>query len=550
MSRARRLVALVVVIVAGAVLAVVAPACQGQTAEERAIDLVREGTLPEAARAVAKLKPEAAARALDAAPARGARVVAMLPLTVTPEILSELGVGKGLQALQRTRLARYACLIRNYAPRGDLATVSGTANSQGIDGPTARELVRMRPAQAAAELAKLRPEDAAGLLSQMAPRAAGRILAAKPGTGAKALALIGLARADRVLRTIVPAQRLRLLRPLKLARYTCLTGLPAPEPSQALNPLGIAHNVQLVAPEDREALLDGIKAAGAGWVRFDFAWSAVQPNGPNQWSWKQLDDAVTSANARGLRVLGMLGYAPDWAGGFGVAPTDNAAFARFAEMTVRRYAPRGVKHWEIWNEPNYKTFWNPPDPAAYTRLIQVAYPAIKRADPKAYVLAGATAPGDVGLADDIAAPEFVSAMYANGAHGFFDGLSHHPYTAPASPVDSVPDARGWQWLYTSCCNATANLRDLMVSNGDADKQIWVTEFGAETDPGFSRSVNEEQQAAIARDALQLWANYPWAGPFFWFSLRDAGGAESYGLLRQDGSRKPSWHVFRAEAAKR
>ncbi len=37
------------------------------------------------------------------------------------------------------------------------------------------------------------------------------------------------------------------------------------------------------------------------------------------------------------------------------------------QTAVKRYAPKGVKVWGVWNEPNLTNFWSPkPDPAAYT----------------------------------------------------------------------------------------------------------------------------------------------------------------------------------------
>lgn len=40
----------------------------------------------------------------------------------------------------------------------------------------------------------------------------------------------------------------------------------------------------------------------------------------------------------------------------------------------------GVHAYEVWNEPNIVNFWAPgPDPARYTQLLKLAYPAITAA---------------------------------------------------------------------------------------------------------------------------------------------------------------------------
>jgi hypothetical protein len=72
----------------------------------------------------------------------------------------------------------------------------------------------------------------------------------------------------------------------------------------------------------------------------------------------------------------------------------------------------------VWNEPNAATFWNPsPDPAAYTQLLQAAYPAIKAADPNGTVIGGV-----VGWVTDypglaISPAKYVQGMYDAGAQG-------------------------------------------------------------------------------------------------------------------------------------
>ena len=63
-------------------------------------------------------------------------------------------------------------------------------------------------------------------------------------------------------------------------------------------------------------------------------------------------------------------------------------------------------------------------------LLQAAYPAIHRADVSATVVSGGLAPhGDLGAnPNDPRHPvNFLKAMYAAGAKGFFDALGTHPY---------------------------------------------------------------------------------------------------------------------------
>ena len=194
-------------------------------------------------------------------------------------------------------------------------------------------------------------------------------------------------------------------------------------------------------------------AMGADWVRFDIKWSDVQWDGPASFNWSKYDPLVDAARARGLTVLANLAYSPTWArpGGttdkFGPDTDERRnAYAAFTEAAVRHFAGR-VSHWELWNEPNMSMFWAPrPNAAHYTALIREAYGRMKAADPGAYVLAGATSPADSDgtRIDEVA---FISAVYANGGRGHFDGWSHHPYTV--DPSFAHPQNAWWQMAGTS-----------------------------------------------------------------------------------------------------
>ena len=108
------------------------------------------------------------------------------------------------------------------------------------------------------------------------------------------------------------------------------------------------------------------------------------------------DRVVTEASARGLHVLATPLYTPAWARAAGTdplyPPSDLARYAAFCSAAVAHFAPLGVHHWEIWNEPN-RGFWKPaPDPARYTAMLKLAYAAIKAQDPSAFVVSGGLSP--------------------------------------------------------------------------------------------------------------------------------------------------------------
>lgn len=72
-------------------------------------------------------------------------------------------------------------------------------------------------------------------------------------------------------------------------------------------------------------------------------------------------------------------------------PEVRQAWHRFVEALVRRYRAH-VKVWEIWNEPNGAWFWATPTTVKqYGRMVKDVAAIIKRAQPQAVILAGATA---------------------------------------------------------------------------------------------------------------------------------------------------------------
>jgi len=90
----------------------------------------------------------------------------------------------------------------------------------------------------------------------------------------------------------------------------------------------------------------------------------------------------------------------------------------------------------------------------------------------------------------------------------------------------------------------------MITNGDANKKIWITEFGVPTNgPNSYWYLSEQGQAGMVTDAMNLYKRYTWAGPIFWYTLKDSGTDTStnenfFGLIRFDGSLKPAYQVLK------
>ncbi len=328
-----------------------------------------------------------------------------------------------------------------------------------------------------------------------------------------------------------------------LVAVTCLFGLFVSPAHAASNTVGISPGGDFLWLSDAELAreLDLYKATGMTMVRIDFDWPSIEST-KGQMNWATTDRVVAAAQARGLKVLALPTYSPLWAtsvaGRTHAGPANPADFAAFVTKAVQRYASKGVTTWEIWNEPNLTNFWAPkPSPSDYTNLLKSAYRAIKAADPTATVLAGALSPAtDPADGSQISPVTFTKSMYQNGAKGYFDALSVHPYCYPAMPNDAS----------TSSWNTFQRLplvHDVMSANGDGDKKIWLTEYGAPTGTGPG-AVSEEKQSELMVAGISTAAQWAFTGPLFFYGGRDRGSnlsdrEQNFGFVHEDFSDKPA-----------
>jgi len=290
---------------------------------------------------------------------------------------------------------------------------------------------------------------------------------------------------------------------------------------------------------------DLMKAMNVTWVRVDLDWSIAETE-PGQFNWDYPDTIVAEAAARGMKVLGVLAFSPEWArpATKGDSPTARHSrpeqlsdWASFARVVTERYASRGVHTWEIWNEPNTSKFWPPrPDVNEYGTLFWVAAEAIRSVDQQATILIGGLAPKFHVPDAEIRPTAYLEQLYQNGAIRLADGIAVHPYTFPVLPMDTPQRAiDGFRDLPA--------LRAVMESHGDGGKKVWITEFGAPTGTG-PHAVSDGAQATTLLQARRQVQKWDWAGPLIYYELVDGGTdptdvEQNFGVLRQDLSPKPA-----------
>lgn len=302
------------------------------------------------------------------------------------------------------------------------------------------------------------------------------------------------------------------------------------------------------SPAEAGHLLDEVVESGATRVRLGAVWSLVEPE-PGRTQWASIDATLLAARARGLQVLLLLTYTPAWARPAGTddktAPASEAAvaaFGAFARAAATRYVQQGVTAFEIWNEPNVDAFWAPaPDPAGYARLLRAAAAGIRAVIPTATIVTGGLAPAaDAADGRQISPLTFVRDLYAEGAQNLFTAVGLHPYAFPVLPKQ--PGTGSY-----NAFQRAPRLHEVMAEHGDDAKRIWFTEFGAPTGRAKD-AVTDEQQAATVSQGYAALPDWPWAGPLFTYTLRDAGTdpqdrEQNFGLRRYDDTPKPAWAAF-------
>jgi len=201
-----------------------------------------------------------------------------------------------------------------------------------------------------------------------------------------------------------------------------------------------------------------------------------------------------------------------------------------------------VKVWEVWSEPDWDTgFGSPGDPVKYTSWLKAAYTRAKQADPTCKIIG-------VSISAVFSTTlSFLTAVYNNGGQPYMDAVSVHPYCANLSPLPPAQTSGNGKAFWK-----TQDARNIMVQKGDASKPMWITEMGWNSaGAGTTGStVTEAVQAKYLTDALNYArTNWNWLEAFIVYQWQDGGsidGGRSYfGLLREDGTPKPSFNAVKA-----
>ncbi len=312
-----------------------------------------------------------------------------------------------------------------------------------------------------------------------------------------------------------------------------------------------------------------MNAAGAEWTTLFLSWGRVEST-PGVYDWTFWDRALGEARDAGYNVVITVTGNPRWAAETNCGPIREDRlddFAIFIRKAVERYSypPFNVLYWSFYNEPdnsdavNYAFLggcwgfaYNPnaapgAGGAAYAKMLKAVYPAVKRANPNAYVVMGGLAydyfttdPGG-GLFD----PYFLEDVVKAGGADYFDVLNFHYYPWSADihwePEGSNRYERHLafkaRWITSEVYNLTGQTKPIMIT------EVGETSHNKDGIPDYHRQIWTLFETFMHARMINAY-------PIIWFTGIDLEFSISYdgrryGLLNLDGSPKPTYFAYKA-----
>lgn len=298
---------------------------------------------------------------------------------------------------------------------------------------------------------------------------------------------------------------------------------------------GVCTHMGLGNSYDNVKNIQSAEEVKVGWIRDECRWQNMQTSPGVKPKIRDKDmDYIQKADAAGLNQLLILAY--------GNASYDGVAYDTvvpkaadedywqgwldYVTYTVNQVKDY-VEAYEIWNEPNYKSFnYNlAADGEDYAKLYLATKAIINNLDPTAKVLCGA-----ITGYDEIFAKSLFDYVKTQGnVNELIDVFSIHHY--PQLDMDAYAQTlSNWESLF-----------DSYGFTGD----VWMTENSVTADNAYSRT--ETAQAQSVAKFGTLWEKYLMEnnrnGISFWYDLRNDVGISDYednfGLVDQLHNIKPA-----------
>lgn len=263
------------------------------------------------------------------------------------------------------------------------------------------------------------------------------------------------------------------------------------------------------------------KDLGVTHVRLPYEWKILEPR-PGVYDWTREDRILRRLHDEGFEIIAEFVTVPVWASsnptecaqqdvvcGLRNEPEAHRHLYNITQASLKRYP--FIRHWEFWNEPERWINMGGRDIGDYAPHLRVFYDAAKQADPTVLVAAST----EVG-------PGYIDWLYrhSDGKWGKdkrpWDAIAYHPYNQ-----DEIRDPTTGRKMSIRK-ERVDQLYSLMMSFGDFNKPIWLTEIGWGGEP--------IDQAYYMLDAFKFIDSRPFVTIASLHMLHDWEG-ESFGIMR-------------------
>jgi polysaccharide biosynthesis protein PslG len=317
---------------------------------------------------------------------------------------------------------------------------------------------------------------------------------------------------------------------------TCVgTGFSADLPDLTV-PHSLGIQIKTSAIEDVEK----ISKTGVGFMRRGFYWEAIESE-KGVYDFSGYDAMMDKADQLGVRIIGCLFankkafYEPQAPAAGRAIQTEagRQGYAAWAAACAAHFKGRNI-YWEIWNEPNVQTFWRKgkhnSDEFAdeYSRLVLATMPAMLKADPDCFVMAGSVS--------NYWAPvyEWTEACFKRGVlQSGIRAWSVHPYGV-STPEEHATGGGGGHERMRTLMRAYNKDVELPLINSERGFSVVKTKEGWS---GGSQDRALEFQAwhfvrqymidLMTGTRVTIW--YEW-------------GDEGFGFLQKDGTPRPVYNA--------
>lgn len=281
-----------------------------------------------------------------------------------------------------------------------------------------------------------------------------------------------------------------------------------------------------------------------GWVRIDVNWFQIEPT-QGQYDWSLMDQVVSAATSRGLKVLAVLAYGPAWAS-VGDTKSDGSSndvpkpgtYATFVTAAVAHFGSNVIAY-ELWNEPNLGQFFEGTPQTYASNVLVPGADALHAACAKCLAVGPGLA--TVGGQYDVWMDASLTA-----AADKLDVISGHIYAGFPDPSNTIGKTSD-SFLDKLESHRILKLGNVIVYEGplsfkevldkhQVTKPFWITETGMEAP--ISDPVALAAQTVYVRHVLETMLARPWwSNTIFYEGFDEPNTGYTWGFALDDPTAK-------------